>query len=385
MSRFLLLLSLSVAQSIPDTVLGFDVSGDSVTLTIHKLFRGGWSLQHYIRSGSAWQETRRDTALLDTQGHIMTWTVWVGSGASSFIPSKRYELSYGSQSEVILTYYEYQAPIFIPRQRFYGYGWAESADSLAAGWLGVFIIDHNMYTGSAFWPVPFHWLQRQWGDSLRVEDFDPQAQVFIENSGYALKQRLSLCDSFSLFQTSGNSRTWQGESELCYDAQGRVIQYQDTFCTPTDCIKLLRLWSYDANGLPNRDSTHLRQYTPAGQLLSEFGQARTYEWDGQARLKGAQYPLQRYVLTYGSGQVLSLGAPSPARALFSYLSPQRLIQIQASAPLRLTLYTLQGTQIWAAYGMPGETVALPPTLPPGAYLLQGLTNTDAAHRLIYVE
>ncbi len=383
-----LLLGLTLAQALPDTIWGFDVGHDSSTFTQNKLFSGGWSIRHYRKNLGDWRETRRDTILLDASYRILSWTVWVDTtaGLLSFAPSDRYEITYSSPGEVIITHYGYQDPIFVPLRRYYGYGWAPGVDTLTTGWLGVLVIDHNLITGSAFWPMPFQWLKGHWGDSLRVEEFDGGVQVFIESSGYALKRRLAACDSFLVYQTSGGSRTWQGETALCYDALGRVTEYQDSFCTPIECMKVLRTWSYHSNGLPDWDSTHTWIYTPTGQLLGSVGYARTYQWDGQGRLIGATYPFQRYVLIYSSGQVLSLASrTAPSLNAFAYLGPERAVLIQASGLTYLTLYTTQGEKVWSAQGVAGDKVSLPPTLAHGVYLLRGVTAESSHHSLVYIE
>ena len=121
---------LLLAQEMPDSIWGL-VGSDTVSLTVHEGFSGGWSIRLFYKMPT-WQEVSRETLYIDTTPRLLQWTQYCQPPFEK--PCRRVTGTY-LEGRFYYTVYGYQEPIFTPLLRLYVWGGLSPAtDNLLLVW-----------------------------------------------------------------------------------------------------------------------------------------------------------------------------------------------------------------------------------------------------------
>ncbi|MCS7297892.1 MAG: hypothetical protein RMK19_01240 [Bacteroidia bacterium] len=354
--RFLGAFAFVFAQPLPD-VITFSSSSDTFR-AFCRTFGGGWTAEIYRSSLGRWILFRKDTFFINASRQLVSHIYLVEEGGS-FLPVRRLRLEYAEEGrQLILNIEEYDRGVggFRPYRRVRLWGGPVQWDSLLRGWTAILGLDWSHYNASLLSPHPVLAQEKDWGDSMAVEDFLPEQQVFLTTGGY-WRRPGTLCDTLFIYEWQGTERALRGNRLLCRDEEGRLFFTEDTVCHEIECSVERRFFIYDDEGLLVKDSMVLQLYSSEGVPLGEVLFLRRYSWDEERRLIWASYPGGVYELSY-SGQVVSLPlAQSQGKSPFS----------ERSESVKASLYDLSGRKIWEGWLNPSE--GLLPLEKEGLYLL----------------
>jgi hypothetical protein len=101
----------------PDSIWGL-VGSDTISLTVHEGFPGGWSIRLFYKM-PPWQEVSRETLHIDTTPRLLQWTQYCQPPFEK--PCRRVTGTY-LEGRFYYTVYRYQEPIFTPLLRLYVWG-----------------------------------------------------------------------------------------------------------------------------------------------------------------------------------------------------------------------------------------------------------------------
>ncbi|MCX8112954.1 MAG: T9SS type A sorting domain-containing protein [Bacteroidia bacterium] len=359
---YLLALSVLLAQPLPDQITLTTIRGETIR-GVCRTFAGGWAAELYRQEGGDWVAIRRDSFFVDSLLRLVHLRQYVIREAL-LTPYKRYRLDYPQSNLLICTREDYDTILggFVPQERFYLWGASVRHDSVMRGWLGLLGLGWNNYDGAMLVPHPILSDLRLWGDSLLIESFLPESQVFVAIAGYK-RSAGSPCDTIYTYSQQGIQLSLESVRQLCIGTGGRLVYTYDTACTPSGCAAERRFLFYDAQEKPVKDSLALSLYTLQGNPQGTTLLTRRYAWDGQGRLIRAEYPNGVYELIYGQ-QVVALSSASPNLHYWR----GRLWGMPPGAPV--ALYDMQGRLIWASIANFSGELDLPETCPTGLYLLR---------------
>ncbi len=363
------------AQPLPDSLWCIQDPNDTSLLVTYQVRSWGWAATTYRADNGSWRLLGVDTLFLDEQlrpiSHVRYLDTAAASAATSLAPFEKATFAYPSAGESIFTTYDYDIAQeqYLPRRRVYSWNAAQRWDSVLSGQFGILGLDWNFYSGERIWPFPALIHAQHWGDSVLVEDFDPSATVFVEAGGYFFAGLAGGCDSLPLYEPPRAAPQVIGYYKRCYGAGGRLEVQADSFCTPIECLAQKRTLLYNSSGALERDSLHIRFYTPQGGGLGDISWVRKYLWNSQGQLSQAEYPGGRYVLRYGSQVVALSAARGPSKPELRFWGTGGQIKGASSRELVL-LYDLLGRGV-ASVSLDEEGYfTLPEGLPPGIYVLR---------------
>lgn len=347
-----------LAQPLPDEITFWGAGGDSVW-AVCRTFRGGWQAATFHKRGGLWVPLSRDTFYLDTLRRLTRYVRYAVQSEDT-IPVARWRLDYlqSHLTTCTIELYNDQLGTFVPQQRLYLWGTTTRWDSLLRGWLSLLGLGWSLYEGALLSPHPALSENALWGDSLLVEEYLSDVQLFVATGGY-VRHSGSPCDTLIIYALQNGERLPQGWRLLCPHT-GALLYSRDSVCTPTACTAEERFLTYNSSGYVIADSTVGRNYTRQGQPLGTITFPRRYVWDSEGRLIEATYAGGTYRLTYG-GQVVTLAMPR---------EPQHPVGLPCPAGASVELYDLQMRLLWRGEVQVEGTFTFPGSLPPGVYLLR---------------
>jgi hypothetical protein len=357
------LFPLLLAQEMPDSIWGL-VGSDTVSLTVHEGFPGGWSIRLFYKV-PPWQEVSRETLQIDTTPRLLQWTQYCQPPFEK--PCRRVTGTYLA-GRFYYTVYQYQEPIFTPFLRLYVWGGLSPAtENLLFSVAAQVIWPTDPDTLHPVWPFPRFWRRSHWPDSTLTETFDSTYQVFIETAALKRAPATPSCDSTRLYEGAILFPVGVGEGVLCFPDGERLSLARDSLCDNNSCWITQRTLAY-AGGLPIGDTLRLTQRTRLGQTLASQQLLIRYQYDSNGRLIEIITPTRRYRLSY-SGKILALSYPISAPPFVQYSSTARWVQLQnLTHPATLSLYDLLGNRLFTAEAPADGWYFLPSHLT-GTYLL----------------
>ncbi|MCS6895246.1 MAG: T9SS type A sorting domain-containing protein [Bacteroidia bacterium] len=351
MRYFFIGATLLSAQPLPDRIT-FVGHGDTLYADCWT-FPGGWTAHLWRLNAGQSTLFRRDSFFIDSLRRLRLYVVYL-----PYAPAERWRIDYPESHRAAFTEEIYDSTLgsFKPRRRFMLWKGPSQWDSLLRSWLGIFSIDWSHYEGALPFPHPTLSESVLWGDSLIVEEFLPDAQVYVVTGGYERRSGTT-CDTLLLYEQQGILRVGRGMQLLCALSNGKLSYTRDTTCSQVECMSSERFFSYDGAGRLLEDSVVIRSYTLQGQLLGSVAFPKRYFWDGQGRLIQAIYSGGAYQLSYGS-QIVSLGIGGEASSQSSLF------------PQVVRIYDLQGKMICQGFIDSQSEIKLPAEIPSGVYLLR---------------
>lgn len=363
------------AQPLPDSLWYIENPNDTSLLVTYQVRSWGWAATTYRADNGNWRLLAVDTLFLDGQlrpvSHVRCLDTASAPAAPSLAPFEKAVFTYPSAGEIVFTQYDYDIAQeqYLPRRRVYSWNAAQRWDSVFSGQFGVLGLGWSLYGGERLWPFPTLVHARHWGDSMLVEDFDPSANVFVEAGGYFFAGLSDGCDSIVLYEPPRAAPQVIGYYKPCYGAGGRLEVQADSFCTPLECIAQKRTLLYNSSGALERDSMHIRFYTPQGNLLGDISWVRKYIWNSQEQLLEAEYPGGKYVLRYGSQVVALSAAQRPSKPELRFWGTGGQIR-EASSQEPLLLYDLLGREVASLPLGEEGYFTLPEGISPSIYVLR---------------
>lgn len=336
-----------------------------------RTFREGWHAETFRKSGGLWVPLSRDTFYVDTLRRLIRYVQYAVQSGDA-VPAARWRLDYPQPDLATCTIELYNDPpgTFVPQRRLYLWGTANRWDSMLRGWVGLLGLGWSLYEGALLSPYPALSENDLWGDSLLMEEYLPDVQLFVATGGY-VRYSGSTCDTLLIYALQNGQRIPQGWRLLCANS-GALLYSRDSVCTPAACTAEERFLTYDNGGYLIADSTVVRTYTTQGQLLGIAAFPGRYVWDAEGRLIEATYPGGTYQLTY-SGQVVTLAVPG---------EPLDGVCSSCPAGASIELYDLQMRLLWRGEAQAGGAFTFLESLPPGVYLLRCGTYTRRILRLV---
>lgn len=347
------------SQPLPDEIIFQAAGGDSVR-AVCRTFREGWHAETFHKSGGLWVPLSRDTFYVDTLRRLTRYVQYAVQSGDA-VPAARWRLDYPQPDLATCTIELYNDPpgTFVPQQRLYLWGTANRWDSMLRGWVGLLGLGWSLYEGALLSPYPALSENDLWGDSLLIEEYLPDVQLFVATGGY-VRYSGSTCDTLLIYALQNGQRISQGWRLLCAGGNDTLLYSRDTACTASTCTAEERFLSYDAGGRLVIDSVMVRTYTTQGQIIGSISLPRRYVWDTGNRLIQAIYPGGEYRLTYG-GQVVALHMPG-------WDQHRNFSQCPAGAAVQI--YDLQMRLLWTGEVAGDGSFSPPEALPPGMYILR---------------
>jgi len=345
------------AQPLPNEILFQKVGGDSMK-ALCQTFSGGWLAEVHQRIGTAWQAVQRDSFFIDTLRRLRGYVRYDILPSGIERPAERWRIDYPQQrglSVCTIERYDTLLGTFVPRQRLYLWGAPTRWDSVLRGWIGVLGLAWRLDEGALLMPQPTLSEIALWGDSLLIEAYLPELQVYVGIGGYVRKAGGN-CDTVLWYEFQGSQRIPQGWRILCPSSGNALTYSHDSLCSSTGCAVEERFFFYDTGGQMVLDSLIVRAYDSQGQLVSSGVLLRRYEWDAARRLSRAFYPGGNYKLTY-NGQVVSLSH-----------SPRKNAEWQPGEVV--SMYDWQMRLVWQGEVGTDGHLRLPEGLAAGIYFLR---------------